>query len=580
LHGWPGAAGAAFLPGALAGVQLAGLIFFLNPDLPFGPLPVLRGAAVYGLGGGLVTLLLLAPLVRRAPRRVLRWLPWGITAALALPAVLDWVHASHFTYFFPPGINVRLIKAGLLLTLAALIAFYTALLHTLNRRPYGPRSQLGYLLLMIGSIFVIVERREAFRPVTQPSPRPAAVEAEQRPRLLLVALEAATLDALLPAAGRGRLPFFDRALEEGAYGRLESLGPSRRRLALWTTLATGKYPYKHGVVSEFTYPAPWIGPGARLDMLPSWIGFSRWGTFGVTPDPVDSDAREALALWEMLTRLGVPCGLIGWPGSAPAPERMRFAIADRFFDDPRSEGTVQPLEVTERARLFRLRGDELDPVLIARFGREPPPQVIAALADDLWRESLASFLLEQNRDLGATVVQLRGLTAVSEAYFGGYAAARLEGIQEASYQEAAHLLEAYYAHLDQFLDELWRRTPPPKLLAVVSAQGVRPPGELRRAWGELIREPAQGGRFSGSPDGVLVLYGEGIRAQSLLTGAQLVDLVPTLLYGLGFPVAQDLDGRVLTSAFDRDYLGRRPLSFLPSYETLEPAGPRSTAGGR
>ena len=95
----------------------------------------------------------------------------------------------------------------------------------------------------------------------------------------------------------------------------------------------------------------------------------------------------------------------------------------------------------------------------------------------------------------------------------------------------------------------------------------------RRAWGELGGRPALAGGFAGAPDGLLVLYGDGIRAPSLLTGARLVDLAPTLLYSLGAPVARDLDGRVLTSAFDRPHLARRPLSFLPSYETLTTDAP-------
>jgi hypothetical protein len=70
-----------------------------------------------------------------------------------------------------------------------------------------------------------------------------------------------------------------------------------------------------------------------------------------------------------------------------------------------------------------------------------------------------------------------------------------------------------------------------------------------------------------------MLYGEGVRSGELLTGAQLVDVAPTLLYGLGVPVARDLDGRVLTTAYDRGFLARHPLTFLPSYETLtEPDG--------
>ena len=205
-----------------------------------------------------------------------RLLPWTLTLAFALTALLYWTHASSFAYFLPPGINVRLIKAAVLVSLAALIGFYTALLHAVHRRDYGRRSRFGYALLAVATLYVMVERREAYRPRPGPAPRPSAVEPAQRPRLLVVGLAGATLDAVLPLAGQGRLPFFARVESDGAYGRLSSLPPFRPR-ALWTTLATGKLPYKHGVVGEEVYPAPFLAPGASLDILPVGTGFRHWG---------------------------------------------------------------------------------------------------------------------------------------------------------------------------------------------------------------------------------------------------------------------------------------------------------------
>ena len=67
---------------------------------------------------------------------------------------------------------------------------------------------------------------------------------------------------------------------------------------------------------------------------------------------------------------------------------------------------------------------------------------------------------------------------------------------------------------------------------------------------------------------MLLLYGEGIRPGSLVTGARLVDVAPTLIYGLGFPVSRELDGQVLTTAFDKSFLARNPVAFFPSYEGL------------
>ena len=62
-----------------------------------------------------------------------------------------------------------------------------------------------------------------------------------------------------------------------------------------------------------------------------------------------------------------------------------------------------------------------------------------------------------------------------------------------------------------------------------------------------------------------------MREGEFLGQARIVDVVPTLLYALGLPVAGDMDGRVLTGAFAPDFLATHPLSFLPSYEALTPA---------
>jgi predicted AlkP superfamily phosphohydrolase/phosphomutase len=42
-------------------------------------------------------------------------------------------------------------------------------------------------------------------------------------------------------------------------------------------------------------------------------------------------------------------------------------------------------------------------------------------------------------------------------------------------------------------------------------------------------------------------------------GATLADIAPTFLYRLGLPVPEDMDGRVLTSLFDSDYVRQHPL---------------------
>jgi hypothetical protein len=549
---------------------VGGLLFFLNPHLPFAFVPVARTALLYGVLGALLTGALLAPQAWRRPERALRLLPWTVPGALALAALLDSVHASHYAYFLPSGINDRLLKAALWLTLAALITFYTALLHTLQRRRYGLRSRLTFWLLALGSVYLMVERREAFEPRPETA-RPTEIEASLRPSLLVVGIDTATLDALLPLAEEGRLPFFASLLRLGAYGRLTSFGPYRPD-ALWTTLATGEYPFEHGVLGGRVHGAGFVAPGAELRLLPTGLAFARWGTFGLPSRPeAGAEARRVRALWEVLPRLGVTSGVVGWPAAAPeaagALPGLQFVFSDAFFGASFDPASARPAHLAERGWVFRVPVEELDPGALA--GVDPPAQVLRALAEDAWRQSLTRFLVEQG-EARAVLLRMPGLSEATVRAFGGYSAQRLEGQTGPELDRATALLGGYYARLDALLGELWGELPGPRLLAVVSASGARPVGGVERGWVAAQGEVAVAGRLSGAPDGVLLLAGDGVRPGTLLTGARLVDAAPTLLYALGLPVARDLDGRILTETFTPEFLEAHPLTFVPSYERLEP----------
>ncbi len=562
-----------FLPGLMAGIHLAGLLFFLNPDLPFGLLPLARACLVFGSLLGAVSTALLSPFAWGRPRRARRILPWAMTAVLATAALLDGSNASRFSLFLPPGINVRLIKAAFGLGLAALIFFYTALSHSMQRRAYGIRSRVGMTGLALLTIYLVGERREAFRPRPRPTPLPSAVELEPRPDLLVVGLDGATLDAVLPLAEQGRLPFFARLLKQGAYARLESFSPIEPA-AQWTTLASGKLPFKHGISGDEVFPARFLAGGVPLRLQPAHVGFATWGGLLLGSRPVDAGLRRSLVLWEILGRLGVPTGMLGWPASTPVPEGLDFAFSDQYFGGSASLGSAAPTELAERGLLFGVAPEELDPELASGLGEQVPYPLLEAVAEDRWRQSLSDFLWDQRPVTRARFVMLPGLGTVSSRYFGGYSRAQFEGSQKRAHLRAAESLVAYYRHLDGFLERSWNHLGERRLLAVVSAHGYAPPAGVGRLWRSLTGRGLEG-LAAGAPDGLLLLVGEGVQAGKLLNRAALVDIMPTLLYAMGLPIARDLDGEVLTGAFENVFLARSPLTLVPSYDTLasQPAAP-------
>jgi hypothetical protein len=528
------------LPALVAGVQLAAILFFLNPELPFTPWPVARATLYFALIAAPLSLVAHALVARAAGTPVARVLPWGLTVVAAFGALGDAVHASRYAFFLPEAMNRQLIKGGLWMGLAAILLFYTALLHSLNRRPYGTKSWLLVGIAVFGGIAALLDRRTSFHAAAG-EPLPLAAERiVEAPRVVVVALPTATLDSLLPLARQGRLPFFARLLDTGASARLEVASPPVRA-ALWTSWASGKQPHRHGIVGPHRYTAPLLGSGAELTLLPLAPGFARWGLPGGRSEPFVAGDRRALTAWEIQARLGHSAEALGFPdwlGGAPFPaavEALGSSLAERELVALGRVGFAGLLG-EDRRRFARLR---------ERAPRARPGSLLVA--------------------------KIPGLEQVSLALYGGFAAARVEGARAGVVTRAAEAYELYLGGLDAELARLWDELPAPRLLAVTSAYGVGEPTGLRR----LTRFVSSGGRelrgsLAEAPAGVLVLAGDDLLPSRQITEARAVDLVPTLLYAAGAPIARDFDGRVLTELFTPALLQRRALTFVPSFEALPP----------
>jgi hypothetical protein len=112
-----------------------------------------------------------------------------------------------------------------------------------------------------------------------------------------------------------------------------------------------------------------------------------------------------------------------------------------------------------------------------------------------------------------------------------------------------------YAFMDRivakYLDRLDERT----LLLICSDHGFR----------------YRGGRYAHAmpglepPDGVVFVLGPGVRGGARVQGASLFDIAPTILWALGLPVAEDMDGRPLP-VFDATFGDAHPLQRIASYE--------------
>jgi hypothetical protein len=127
-----------------------------------------------------------------------------------------------------------------------------------------------------------------------------------RRRLLLIGWDAADWKVIQPLVDAGKMPRLQRLIECGIIGDLSSLFPPLSPL-VWTSIATGKRPCKHGILG-FTEPTP--------------------GAVGVRP--VTNLGRQTRAVWNMLHLEGLTSNVVGWWPSHPAEPIRGVMVSERY----------------------------------------------------------------------------------------------------------------------------------------------------------------------------------------------------------------------------------------------------------
>ena len=72
-------------------------------------------------------------------------------------------------------------------------------------------------------------------------------------------------------------------------------------------------------------------------------------------------------------------------------------------------------------------------------------------------------------------------------------------------------------------------------------------------------------------DGVLLAWGDGIRANHDAGTTDIENIAPTILYAMGLPIAGNLDGRVIDELFEPGLLARFPRFVVGDYEGVATA---------
>jgi hypothetical protein len=390
----------------------------------------------------------------------------------------------------------------------------------------------------------------------------AACGPQERPagRVLVVGIDGASSRLIDPLRDAGRLPNLGRIAADGVYGPLRSF-PRLRSPRIWTTVATGKTPEKHGIEG-------WVKPKApgRIELY-----YSR--------------DRRAHALWNIASDAGLRVAVVNWLVTYPPEVVNGVLVSDHTFPseidgklfvargvaehfgvelEPVKRGAergavVSPLEWTAKVLAPAHRDAQLtrfaDP--FASNPALPYPIFYERLSGFFHRDQqLVSIALQIQREIrpDLTMVLLQGIDRVSHFYWGGIEAppGEAEPFDPTQRAAAREALETYYAYTDALVGRLVSDLAPDDLVLVLSDHGFEAD----------IDDWVTGNHKSPAAEmGVIFARGRGIRPGAAAGAITVNDIAPTVLAWLGLPVARDMDGRVASFL---DAPARPPI---PTYDT-------------
>ena len=495
--------------------------------------------------------------------RVLVWLA-GVASAAA--AAMMWLNLQELHVSLDPSAARRMAEGAAAVSVASVVFFVMAVVRSsVGRKPGWITAGVFAATVTLSFALPLWLRGHGtvVRSGSHADAGPSFEAVSSAGRVIVLAVDGATLDYISPAAADGRLPNFGRLLDTGAVMHLATLRPTQPG-PVWTAVATAKLPYKNGVRSAARYQ--FARNGAFFDLLPDYCFAHALVYFGLVSErPLTSASVAARPLWNILGGSGIQSIVVRWPLTYPAQPLHGVIVTDHLHLTPDSPLPVDDPQTTypaDVANALRLRPDPPAAAAAALVG--PATTAIGSLATDrLYSDAFDAVSARSEARLLALRYQSLD---VAGHYYLRQAMPRVFGdVSDEERRQYGRVLDQFYRYLDGEVGRVVEHMGPDDLLLVVSGFGMEPLTVPKRLLDRALGTGELSGTHERAPDGFLLAFGHPVRAGHF-GRASVVDVVPTILYFFGLPIGRDMDGLARTDLFSRDFTEERPVTFIPSYE--------------
>lgn len=337
-------------------------------------------------------------------------------------------------------------------------------------------------------------------------------------RVAIFAIDGADWELLTELSHDGRLPNLQALSKAGTTGSIQTIQPMVSPL-VWTSVATGLPPDRHGVIDFFA-----------------------------NQRPVDATARRAPALWDIAEAFGRLAVVANW--WAAWPPATDGAVT---FDTPvqMMPGAIWPRDAAPRLRSQLVPAESLQHAQVGRFLNITPKEFDEAIASgnpndpvivfrDLlaktWSDHRAAVQLYQQQQPQLMMMSYEGTDAVNHL-FAPYHPPYREGISQENFRKYWPTVANYYSEVDRLLGEWMKVLSDDTTVIIVSAYGFR--------WDKLRPRTQPIGRSALSDHrnpGVFIAYGNHVMPSGGYHTLSLYDIAPTVLAVLGLPKSMEMPG--------------------------------------
>jgi predicted AlkP superfamily phosphohydrolase/phosphomutase/Tfp pilus assembly protein PilF len=337
-------------------------------------------------------------------------------------------------------------------------------------------------------------------------------------RVAIFAIDGADWELISELSNDGRIPNLRALAQGGTTASLQTIQPTVSPL-VWTTVATGLPPDRHGVIDFFDR---------------------------TSKKPVDATTRRAPALWEISDAFGRKAVAVNWWTAWPA----RSAVS---FDTPvtMQDNAVFPENLVQRVSQLDVPASTIGSPQVRRFlnitdaeynaavssgGPNDPVNVFRNVLAKTWTDHRVAINLYQQQEPLLMMVNYEGTDAVNHL-FAPYHPPYREGIDQTEFRKYWPAVANYYSEVDRLIGEWMNVLSDDTTVIVVSAHGYR--------WGKTRPRVSPVGRAAIADHrnpGIFIAYGNHVAPSRANHAISLYDIVPSVLAVLGLPQSTEMPG--------------------------------------